>query len=239
MLVRAYCKVNGLKADEVLAILNQQYSQRQWVGSSKLSPDEMQSLNNHFDVGDRLPILPTATEAEQPAVEDMRSPIEEEVLTPDSESPAGQIQTAPQQLPQAQQSPSELTQAIQYLLTQQQSRLYSSELKTESAALDGASDAYREFMAYQSGYSGTAQGLQQLAQTLDELKYKASTDGFGQTQKDFLSSLRHNSERSRAANTQHTQQVQSTQTQTANSITQMQNAVLEATTKLKTGFSNS
>lgn len=231
MLVRSYSKNNNLVAEEVISTLKEQYPSRQWVASSKLSSDEIRGLNNQFGIENTLSLSANSDRPiEQPQAEETPQELHNDELT-------GQIQQTSQQLPQAQQSQSEMAQSIQYLLTQQQIPSYSSELSIEAAALDGSNDAYREFMAFQSSKASTRQGLQQLAQTLNELKYKASADGFEQTQKDFLLHLQANSEKLQATTELHQQQVQTTKKQTDSNINLMQNAVLNAIKEIRTGSS--
>lgn len=229
MLVRSYSKTNNLVAEEVISVLKQQYPQRQWVASSKLSPDEIQGLNSQFGVGEQLPSLPSGEEK----TDDERSPDSDTQENSVNKAP-GQIQTAPQQLPQAQQSSSEMAEAIQYLLSQQQPQSYASSVGIEAARLDGAAQAFRKFTAFHSSEAATSEGLQQLNQTLNDLQIKASVDGFGASQRDFLSNLRHISEKSQDAQSQNQQRVQTAKNQSTDSIRSMQDAVLNAIANLKT-----
>lgn len=219
MLVRTYSKTNGLNATEVIDFLKAEYPEREWLGSSKLSSEEGQRLDRHFNIGDIPPQLPES----QP--ETQQSPVQEQNQAEQPQEQLGQLQ----QLPQGQTTQlGELAQALQFVLSQQVSPSYSDGLKTEAATKEGAAHAYREFLAFQQGYSSTSQSLHQLNQALDVTRYQRASGQLDEVQRDFLSGLQQNSQNLQTQQQNHQKLVEQIKIQSQQDLQRLNDAVLSA-----------
>ncbi len=226
MKIREFAQQYSVPQKKLTTEFRRKYPDQKWTLDSEIPQEflsELEAMGNQQALSQgNNSLQEQSVHSETQSVEFQNKPVEQPAQ-PQEQS--AQLQ----QLPQGQTTQlGELAQALQFVLAQQVSPSYSDGLKTEAATKEGAAIAYREFLAFQQGYSSTSESLHQLNQALDVTRYQRASGQLDEVQRDFLSGLQRNSQDLQTQQQNHQSLIESVKSQSQQELETFNNAILGA-----------